>query len=238
MSTESGVPASQNTFLTRDTLNSTALAFVAGFVDAAGFVALAGLFTSHVTGNFVLIGAEIVTQSSGVLAKLLALPVFVLAVALARLLALGLEGRGKNPLRLLLFLEMLLLAGFMGIGMLVPKPVDPDTALAILSGMLGVAAMGVQNAMARLPLAHLVTTTVMTTNVTQTVIDTVDVMQNGWANAGASAARLGRMAPAIAAFGIGAVAAPTTIALWSFPAVVIPISVLAVVILLPAHKAA
>ena len=59
----------------RDTLIGVGLAFTAGFVDAAAFIALTGLFTAHVTGNFVLIGAELVSTSSGVFAKLLALPV-------------------------------------------------------------------------------------------------------------------------------------------------------------------
>ena len=45
-----------------------------GYVDTAGFLALQGLFTAHVTGNFVTIGAALVFGTSGVVAKLLALP--------------------------------------------------------------------------------------------------------------------------------------------------------------------
>src|SRR3974390_308096 len=47
-----------------------------GYVDTAGFLALHGLFTTHVTGNFVTLGAALVQGSSGAVAKLLALPVF------------------------------------------------------------------------------------------------------------------------------------------------------------------
>ena len=43
---------------------SLALGFIGGYVDTVGFVALFGLFTAHVTGNFVLIGAEL-SRSSG-----------------------------------------------------------------------------------------------------------------------------------------------------------------------------
>ena len=65
---------------------SVLLAAVAGFVDTVGFIALFGLFTAHVTGNFVLIGAALAGSGDGLLAKLLALPVFMLVVATVALL--------------------------------------------------------------------------------------------------------------------------------------------------------
>jgi hypothetical protein len=36
------------------------LSFVGGFVDVVGFIALFGLFTAHVTGNFIMLGLEMV----------------------------------------------------------------------------------------------------------------------------------------------------------------------------------
>ncbi|WP_336486498.1 YoaK family protein [Methylobacterium nigriterrae] len=206
---------------------------MAGFVDAAGFVALFGLFTSHVTGNFVLIGAELVSTSSGVIAKLLALPAFVLAVAATRLIALALERRGIAPLRRLLALQAVLLALFCIAGLALAPLRSADGPDAILVGMLGVAAMGVQNAIARLALAHLAATTVMTVNVTQAVIDAVDLLRLGKARAGAARGRLGRMLPAVAAFAAGAIAGAFGVAHLSFGCLILPIAVLAGLIALP-----
>lgn len=61
------------------------LTFSAGCVDTAGFLAIAGLSTAHVTGNFVTIGAALVAGSAVVVTKLLALPAFCLAILSARL---------------------------------------------------------------------------------------------------------------------------------------------------------
>src|SRR3546814_16520961 len=72
------------------------LAFVAGFVDVVGFVALFGLFTAHVTGNFVLIGAEIVHSGVGVVAKLFALPVFIVMVVAVCFIVLAYDRRDAS----------------------------------------------------------------------------------------------------------------------------------------------
>src|SRR5882724_4354222 len=78
------------------------LSFVAGFVDTAGFLGLQGLFTAHVTGNFVTLGAALVLGTHGVVAKLLALPEFILVIAVARLVGAALTAHGLPALRPLL----------------------------------------------------------------------------------------------------------------------------------------
>src|ERR1700733_6645590 len=81
------------------------LSFNAGFVDAAGYLGLQGLFTAHVTGNFVTLGAALVFGTQGVPGGALALPVFILFVAAARVAGSALRKRGTEPsevLRILL----------------------------------------------------------------------------------------------------------------------------------------
>lgn len=207
------------------------LAFVAGFVDAAAFVALAGLFTAHVTGNFVLLGAELVSTSTGVVAKLLALPVFVAAVAATRLVALALEMRKRAPLPWLLAFEASLLFAFCLSGILLSPIGSPDGFKAVFVGMLGVAAMGIQNAVGRLALGHLAPTTVMTLSVTQAVIDGVDLLRRAPDPANQRRGRLRRMVPAVIAFAVGALAGAFGIALGSFGSLAIPIVVLLALIL-------
>ena len=74
---------------------ATLLTFNGGYVDTAGFLMLQGLFTAHVTGNFVTLGATLIHGSSGALGKTLALPVFCVLVALARVFALRISGESS-----------------------------------------------------------------------------------------------------------------------------------------------
>jgi uncharacterized membrane protein YoaK (UPF0700 family) len=146
-------------------------------VDTAGFLALFGLFTSHVTGNFVTAGAALARHApAGVLARLSMIPVFMLSVAFTTLVARALRRRGWEPLAPLLALMTLALALFWAVGgVLEPSADNPDAWTVLLVGGAGVFAMGIQNALMRESLGHLAPTTAMTTNLTQLSMELVEV---------------------------------------------------------------
>ncbi|MFS2156601.1 YoaK family protein [Pseudomonas sp. Pseusp122] len=154
-----------------------ALSFNGGFVDTLGFLALQGLFTAHVTGNFVTLGVSIVHGTSGAVAKLLALPVFVLVVGLSHLAAVVINRRGLAPLRPLLFAHTVLLALFALLGVCFGPFSDSDSSLALLTGMTGVAAMAIQNAVSRQHMKGAPPTTLMTGNVTQLAVDVFALLE-------------------------------------------------------------
>src|SRR5260221_5697329 len=126
------------------------MAMVAGFIDVVGYVALFGLFTAHVTGNFVLIGATLAEHSHSILTKLLALPMFVAIVDAVRLLVLLYERRRRPVLSVLLAFEVLFLLLFMAAGVLAGPRGGPCRPVSMLSGLVGVAAIGIQNSQSRL----------------------------------------------------------------------------------------
>ena len=147
------------------------LSVIAGATDTIGFLGLGGLFTAHVTGNLVVLAAHLVSGIAAKPAAILAVPVFMLVVGLARLFAGACAATGLTTLRPLLLLQALLLGGFLALGAAARPPVDPDAAIAITAGMFGVAAMAVQNALVRIALSGVPSTAVMTTNVTHFMLD-------------------------------------------------------------------
>jgi uncharacterized membrane protein YoaK (UPF0700 family) len=190
-----------------ETLDAALLSFVAAFVDSCGFVGLFGLFTSHVTGNFVMIGAEAVQRHGELVSKILALPVFVVAVVATARAAARLRRSRRDPVAWLLRVEAsLLVLAFAGAAFM-PPPSGPDSLTTILVGMLAVAAMGLQNAMMRLELAALPATTVMTVTVTQAIIDAATLLahdRRDAADSNEARRRFRRLWPTIAAFTAGA----------------------------------
>lgn len=126
-------------------------AVVAGYVDTLGFVALFGLFTAHVTGNFVPIGAALTGSGQGMLLKLLAFPAFMAGVGLSSAIA---RARGPSSstttARSLYMLQAVLLCGFLGAGLYVTPIRDVRAPAVVVCGMLGAVAMGVQNAHVKL----------------------------------------------------------------------------------------
>lgn len=152
------------------------LSFNGGFVDTAGFLGLQGLFTSHVTGNFVTLGAALVFGTHGVIAKLIALPEFALVVAVARLIGTILRQKGIHALRVLLVAKVMFLVAFFTLGVTLGPFPDSDVPVALLTGFAGIAAMAIQNAVQRVHFSSIPPTTIMTGNTTQAVLDAVDLL--------------------------------------------------------------
>lgn len=151
------------------------LGFTAGYVDTAGFLTLQGLFTAHVTGNFVTLGASLALGTSGAIAKLLALPVFCLVVIAVRLLDSALSTRWRPVFEGMLGLKILLLITGAVLAIRFGPFHDGDSWQAILTGMTFVAAMAVQNAVHRIYLGSAPPSTLMTGTTTQIMIDLADL---------------------------------------------------------------
>ena len=142
------------------------------------FLALGGLFTAHITGNLVIVAAHYVSGGFGQIGPILAVPVFiaVLGVLTQVFAALGPRRHGRR--RPLLLLHAGLIAACLGLGVGFGPFADVDGTLAVLVGMLGVAAMATQNALVRLAVPGAPSTAAMTTNITQVTVDVATVVWN------------------------------------------------------------
>ncbi|CAB3795931.1 hypothetical protein LMG28614_04260 [Paraburkholderia ultramafica] len=206
------------------------LAAIAGYVDTLSFVALFGLFTAHVTGNFVLIGAEAAGFGQGVFMKLMAFPAFVAGVVVSSVLVKRVEPATPNRAACVLYVvQAVLMLAFCLAGVGVSPVVHADSTPVIVCGMIGAAAMGVQNAHGRLVPRPGVPNTVMTGNVTQAVLDTIDILSRKMPSDARAVARtrLGKMLPAILAFAAGAIAGAVAYRHAGFWALLLPFAALA-----------
>jgi uncharacterized membrane protein YoaK (UPF0700 family) len=199
------------------------LSLNAGYVDTAGFLALQGLFTAHVTGNFVTLGASLVLGTSGALAKLAALPVFCLLVILTRLASRGFGEHGLAALRTLLAVKLLLLVLGAGLALRFGPFTDGDAWPALGTGMVLVAAMAIQNAVHRIHLASAPPTTLMTGSTTQIMLDVADLVAGlPAAQRAFVAARLRRTAVSVGAFALGCAGAALCYAAFDVWCFVVP----------------
>lgn len=213
----------------RNRLQSSGLAFLAAYVDTLGFIALFGLFTAHVTGNFILIGSALAdTSQMSILLKFLAFPAFIIGVAVGRLLIAAIQRRNGRALGWSLVLQLVLLIGFMVCGMAAAPVQSPTAGWVMASGLLGTASMGVHSAISRLLLAHLAPTSLMTGNVTQVVIDMVDMLR-GASDAGTTERCIKFVWPVLS-FGVGAIAAAFAYHAIGFAALIVPALILVALI--------
>lgn len=189
------------------------LSITAGYVDTSSFLALHGLFTSHVTGNFVTLGASLAEGASDTIAKILALPVFCAAVFATRLLRFQLEKSGLPILGIWLALQFILMTIAGGLALHYGPFPDADTVPAVTVGLILVVAMAIQNAFHRIHLANYPPTTIMTGTTTQAMLDLADLFRGVPADAKpAVTARVTNLLNGIVAFALGCATAALTYA--------------------------
>jgi uncharacterized membrane protein YoaK (UPF0700 family) len=199
------------------------LSFNGGFVDTAGYLALQGLFTAHVTGNFVTFGASLVQGTSGAGAKLLALPVFCLMVILARLSRYRLMSLGLPIFEALIGFKLMLLAVAAALAITYGPFADGNSAAAIATGMTLVAAMAIQNAVQRVHMPKSPPTTLMTGTSTQMMLDIGDLIEGlPDQERPALRARLAAMSKSVGSFATGCALAALAILWFKMFAFIVP----------------
>jgi uncharacterized membrane protein YoaK (UPF0700 family) len=144
-------------------------------VDVIGFLSL-GIFTAHVTGNIVVASALIVRHGHVNPATILAVPVFMLAVAATWLIAKASGRRGIGLMRPLLLIQFLLITCVLIFSVITKPSGDPHGPMATIAAMIAVTAMGCQFALLRLTLPVAPSTAVMTGNLTNAVLGFVDLI--------------------------------------------------------------
>jgi uncharacterized membrane protein YoaK (UPF0700 family) len=206
-----------------DVKQGVAMGYLAGYVDTLGFVGLFGLFTAHVTGNFVLIGRALVEPSQTIFIKLLVFPVFILFVALTRLMILRWERSGAMQLRNSYLFQLLMMLATVICAWQAAPVVEASAPLTLLTGSLCAGAMAIQNAYAKLLLGKAAATTVMTGNVTTLVIELVDSVRGDREAIG----RCKKLTWPVLAFALGCMSGGVAFMAVGFHGLLLPCAILA-----------
>ena len=200
------------------------LSVIAGMVDLTGFFMLGNIFTAHITGNLVVASAVVVRGGPLNPAQLVAIPVFMVAIAFVWLIARSSNQRGPSLVRLLLLVQFLLLAMVLVFCVAAAPSSNPHGIPACVAALIAVSAMACQYALLRLALPRAVSTAVMTGNLTNTVLSIMDALSRGHPLMSADDGRLKRSLYLLFGFLLGCVVAATAISTmgewaWSLPVV-------------------
>ena len=185
----------------------TLLSVVAGMVDLTGFFTLGHIFTAHVTGNLVVAAADAVHGGPFHLAQALAIPVFMLALVGVWLIAQASHRQGPLLIRPLLLVQFVLLAAVLVLSIITKPSAAPHGLVAGIAVMIAVSAMACQYALLRLAMPRVVSTAVMTGNLTNTVLSLIDSLSKRRALLPVDADRLKRSLHLLLGFLLGCIVA-------------------------------
>lgn len=182
----------------------TILSFNGGYVDTLGFLSLSGLFTAHVTGNFVTLGSTMAHGLDGAWSKVLALPMFCLVVFASRMVCLKLQRADHSPIRPMLIVKLVLFIAVAVMAFAYGPFHSDDTRITLAVGLTLVSAMAIQNGLHKAHLAKAPPSTLMTGTTTQIMLDLADILANSKPeDIIAAKARVKKMGTAVATFALG-----------------------------------
>jgi uncharacterized membrane protein YoaK (UPF0700 family) len=199
-------------------------------VDLTGFFSLGHVFTAHVTGNLVVVAAATVHAGAFNLVQALAIPVFMLALAAAWLIARASSLHGPSLTRLLLLIQFLLLGAVLIFSVTTEPSANPHGLMAGIAVMIAVCAMAFQYALLRLALPNAVSTAVMTGNLTNTVLSLMEMLSPQRPLMTVDRGRLKRSLHLLIGFLVGCLVAAAAISTlgewaWSIPTVLAALAI-------------
>ena len=224
-------PSSEDTELSRlEKRLPPLLSVIAGMVDLTGFFTLGHVFTAHVTGNLVVAAAALVHAGSFNAAQALAIPVFILALAIVWLIAEASHRHGPSLGRLLLVVQFLLLAAVLIFTVITKPSTNPSGLVAGIAVMIAVSAMACQYALLRLALPRVVSTAVMTGNLTNATLSLMEVLSKRHWTSRVDAERLTESLRLLVGFLVGCVVAAVAVLFLADWAWLLPVALAALAI--------
>lgn len=145
------------------------LSLVGGWLNTVGFISLFGIYTNHVTGYIVTAGKETILGGLGLWA--LFIGIFVVTIGITAWCEQRWKDKYPNILLGFFIAETILLTLFMLAGLNFSPFYTLAEFGAVLTATLGIAAMGIRNAIIRTILSTMATSTLMTGNIAQLTID-------------------------------------------------------------------
>jgi uncharacterized membrane protein YoaK (UPF0700 family) len=182
------------------------LSAIAGAVEVIAYLSLGSLFTAHVTGNLVVIATLLASGHTPNLAQVLAVPVFVVALAVVWLIAVASGRHGHGLIRPLLTVQFVLLCAVLLLSVAFDVRADRTEVAATIAAVFAVAAMATQFALLRLAIPGAPSTAVMTGNLTSATLSMVDMVTRGRALMSADPERLRTTGALLVGFIVGGVA--------------------------------
>jgi len=209
------------------------LSIIAGMVDLIGFFTLGNIFTAHITGNLVVAAAAAVRGGPANLAQVLAIPVFMLALAAVWLITRTSDRRSVSLARLLLFIQFILLTAVFIFCVLTRPSTNPHGMMGGIAVLIAVSAMACQYALLRLAIPGAISTAVMTGNLTNAVLALMDLLSKRDSLMPADRDRLKRSVQLLFGFLSGCVIAAAAVSLFADWAWFLPVTLAAAAVVLP-----